>query len=746
MRHLRFLTLCLIVLFSCSRENLTVPENGASGEVEIRLAVSDTETDIRPQTKAAEENVPVLDDFIVEIYNSKGIRIYRASYQEAVAAEKGLLLTVNSGEYRLLAQCRDSAAIGFDPAIHAWYAADSTFTVGPQEKKTISATAKMMKVKVKVNHGANLVQDYPEHYSVVKLIKGKTSAGELKFSKTETKSGYIPAGKLVYELYVTDPDTQQLRYFHGDTTQYNPNDFVTFNVDVVRGNGQTGNVTVKVDESCNGINKEYEIPSSVAPKDAPSITFDGFTPEKVFSFVEGVEYPGVQVNIAAMGKIKSFEISSQFLTNKGITASAEEALDLASATLDPAKAEALRALGFNWGRSVAGNRLAVIDFESIGLKNAYDPALVFSGEFTLKVTDEIGKTATETFTLTQKSVNIGFNPQQYNAFAKRISGISATIGDANPDKAVLQYSTDGVSWIPVSKASATPEGEVKYNDITGLEPEKIYKLRVIYNGNENVVSPIAELTTEAASQLGNAGFEEWTTKVYNYKTTFSSGTCDWYLPYSSPESSWWAVNSLKTMRSWCSSGTPGVGDNFNIKVFPTVSYYNEGGRKSVQLATIETGKSATNNSAGGVEVTKAAGEIWIGTAKYEGDWSNGGGDHLTDGHSFNSRPSAVSFYYQYFPYENETFYVKIEFKDKDGVSFYSKEITDGPAESTGKVMTVPIEYSDNTKKAATIFISFKSSSASDPGCHKTNITMPNGDQTALVGSVLRIDDIKLIYE
>ena len=735
MRHLRFLTLGLIVLFSCSRENLSVPENGGSGEVEIQLSVSDTETGIRPQTKAVEENVPVLDDFMVEIYDSKGKRIYRAPYQEAVAAENGLTLKVNSGEYRLLAQCRDSAGIGFDPAVHAWYAADSTFTVGPQEKKTVNATAKMMKVKVKVNHGSNIQSEYPEHYSVVKLIKGTDSAGELKFAKGETKSGYIPAGKLVYELYVKDPETQTLKYFHNDTTQYNPNDFVTFNVDVALGSGNTGKVTVTVEEKVNEIEKKYEIPSEAAPKDAPAITLDGFTPEKTFSFVEGVEYPGVQVNIAAMGKIKSFEISSQFLANKGITASAEEALDLASAALDPAKAEALRALGFNWGRSVAGNRLAVIGLESIGLKNAYDPASVFSGEFTLKVTDEIGKTATETFTLTQKLPTVVISAEPHNAFAKRMTGITATTADGNPDMiSALEYSLDGKIWNSVAKTGTGSQGETQFADINGLRSDTEYKLRTIYNGNENSPSAVVTLRTETEAQIVNAGFEEWSDETFNSKYILTSKSIEWYRPWNpgTQSSAWWDTNSRATLHDYYS-----LAGNQNTRFFPCAAYTVNspyaGTKSAMVYVTYVTSTEYIDQT--------TPGEIFIGQA---GD----DGSHTKEGHEFSSRPSGLKFAYKYDAFENDTFYAKIEMKSADGTVIASAEKSDFKASDSWITGELQMTYADFTKQAASIYIIFKSSSSNSPNTRELAMNIGNNktySKGCYIGSILYLDSLELVY-
>lgn len=324
---------------------------------------------------------------------------------------------------------------------------------------------------------------------------------------------------------------------------------------------------------------------------------------------------------------------------------------------------------------------------------------------------------------------------QVTASAK--SRASRTISSSTVE---IQYK-EGGEWIAWPHQSY--DAETGLFLLTGLGEEATetegvpYTLRAVYKRGGEVASFSEELsiTTEPKAQVGNAGFEEWHTEIFTYKITLAgTGEREWYLPCDEGESNiWWAVNSRKTMLSECTAL------NLDYKVFPTVSWSSSNkanGEKSIQVATVATGAWAVPT---GGAVTAHTGEIWIGTA-------NDNGDHVSEGHSFVSRPTSFSFWYQYSPVNSETFYMKIELKAEDGTVLASNEIANGAAETAGKTITLPFEYSVN-KKVSSIYMVFKSSTADSPGYNtKVEMEIAGKNQTSHIGSVLRIDDIKLNYE
>lgn len=379
-------------------------------------------------------------------------------------------------------------------------------------------------------------------------------------------------------------------------------------------------------------------------------------------------------------------------------------------------------------------------------------------------------TLTYPMPLNYTDTNVKFKAEHRN---KRFEGevrvddpeltLSLKNGDADvwATKAYLQVTASAKSRASRTISSSTVEIQYKegedwkawphqsYDAETGLflltglgegasETEGVpYTLRAVYKRGGEATSSSEELsiTTEPKAQVGNAGFEEWHSERFKYTITWvGTGNREWYLPWNDDNPDiWWAVNSKKTMLSECTVA------NLDFKVFPTVSWSSSNkanGEKSIQVATVATGAWAVPT---GGAVTAHAGEIWIGTA-------NDNGDHASEGHSFVSRPTSLSFWYQYSPVKSETFYMKIELKAEDGAVLASNEIANGASETAGKTITLPFEYSVN-KKVSSIYMVFKSSTADSPEYNtKVGMDIAGKNQTSHIGSVLRIDDIKLNYE
>lgn len=306
----------------------------------------------------------------------------------------------------------------------------------------------------------------------------------------------------------------------------------------------------------------------------------------------------------------------------------------------------------------------------------------------------------------------------------------------------IQYK-EGEEWIAWPHQSY--DAETGLFLLTGLgegatETEGIpYTLRAVYKRGGEVASFSQELgiTTEPKAQVGNAGFEEWHTEIFTYKITWAgTGEREWYLPWNTNENdTWWAVNSRATMLSECAAFY------YEYKVFPTISWSSSNksqGEKSIQIATIAVGSAAIVD---GGSTTPHAGEIWIGT-------SNDSGGHASEGHSFASRPNSMTFWYQYESFnDNEKFYMQVVLKAADGTIVASNEIPNGEeGDPSGNTITLPFTYSpDVHKKVSSIYMVFKSSSGSVDSKKRT-MEISGQQQTARIGSVLRIDDIKLNYE
>ena len=726
MRHIRFVLTCLAAFATVScTEALEEIATGADGEITVSLT---SDGDCRPHLKSAvqEEEVPA-GEFIVEIFKTDGnVRLYRDTY----ANTENKAIKLNGGDYRLVASHGDPDGCGFDAP---YYMGEEMFTVHAQTHEEVHVTAKLANVKIAVEFGENLLIDYPEHYAVVRSDKDCS----LEFSAGEERTGYMPAGNLSLELYAKIDG--EWKYYASEPEEYSPNDFVTFHVDTKEGEGSLS-LNIKVDDSVELVEKEVEIPQSMLPKEAPKMTFNGFGDTNVIEVVEAGETPeSLKIDIVADAGIGHciLHINSEYLARIGVPAE----IDLV--TVEENVAELLKDNGFDWRGVMQGQRLAYIDLTGVAEKLAsevYDDANPFKAEISFEIEDSNGKKSAESqiITIAATKPEFSFSAVPTDAWAKSIRGMQISYANLNPAVLKLQYkaSADG-EWQDAGLFSDS--GSVlSFNNISGLTPETEYQLRAIYNGNE-AAAVQTSLTTEAAAQVGNSGFEEWQTSVFEFTYNFfgkHEHNIDWYHPWSSEETDiWWAVNSRVAMPS----STSVASANWNWVRFPTVAYTADaadGGNAAV-IYSVAVGDWTTNISPG----TSHAGELFIGTA-------DDSGNHSSEGHSFGSRPDRLEFMYKYDSNGGETFFVNAELYSEDGTVIATASTDSGSASSSWLKFSLPFQYTDTARKAARIYVSFKSTSASEPSVtgNKVITIADNVQYTGNFGSVLYLDDLQLIYE
>ena len=259
-----FLPCILLIscLAGCTAEG---PESGSGGEGAIRLFLSQE----MPQTKSTLEDLPSLDDFEVEIYNAKALRLYRNSYAQA----KDATIKLNAGEFRLVAHYGDTLGAGFGKP---YFLADQPFTVhgfvenGGQPDQ-VSATARLANVRIKVLQGNNLRTSYQDAYVVVR--HSRYAQKQVKFVQNESRYGYIPGGDLFIEVYA-QLFSGQWKYYKSEPAEYLPNDNVTFNVDAAGRDGSLS-VNISVDRSVETIEVEELIGEKALPAREPYFVFKG---------------------------------------------------------------------------------------------------------------------------------------------------------------------------------------------------------------------------------------------------------------------------------------------------------------------------------------------------------------------------------------------------------------------------------------------------------------------------------------
>ncbi len=300
--------------------------------------------------------------------------------------------------------------------------------------------------------------------------------------------------------------------------------------------------------------------------------------------------------------------------------------------------------------------------------------------------------------------------------------------DGDPAELYPEVRAYGASEWSRPSFTSSVSGSVNSVTLTGLEPATRYEIRARY---KSAVSSVQEFTTETAQQVENAGFEEWSEWTYYVNKTGLFWGDDVYqtnyAPYLNEESRWWDCNNSET--------TPGNRTNTgaSYKSFPMVSYV-EGheSNRAAQMMTIAVSNSATSGTA--PFPTVGFGRIFTGV--YGGE----------QGRPFASRPTRMSFWYKYSPYDSDSFKAYISVKSGETV-IGEGTLTSSSSVSSWTQVYVDINYTVTDLKADTIYVEFVCGSGKDKWQYGMDIIYGGGlSANVHGGSILAVDDIELMYE
>lgn len=747
--RLRTLILVGIVCMTsaCSEAAFDGSQPQQTGTLSVQM---ESEICVDNATKAV-SGTPDVKDFKIEIYKyaSQGlVRLYRDTYENTVDKK----IALNAADYMVHARYGDSLGVGFNAI---YYAAQANLTVHPQTDEVVRLEAKMANAKVAVVYGENLKYDWPEYYVKVKSTTKGGRKRTLQFAQTETRTGYMPAGQFVVELYLKVGD--EWMYYHTPEITVKPNDFITFNVDTDRADGDV-TLSARIDDGVDLIEKSFEVSSSWLPKDAPVIkTFDAdgndFTNQTYYIIeADNNGRSDLKADIVAPGLIENcyLEVTSDYLKAMGIP----EVLDLA-ADMDISLKSTLETIGLKW-LVIKGQRLSYVDFSGVSkwlAEQPCDPRNLFSATFCLNVKDQrqdVGEAQSGSITFEQGKPEFTlYDIPSYNCWAKRIDNVSALITTGNPDELTVEYkkaSAGEDAWV-MCVAGAGSETNGLIYDVSGLEPSTEYMFRARYNGNP-LTQVVKRATTEAAAQVGNNGFEQHTYESFKftYKKYLIGGTTTeyrtWYQPYKSGEKDpWWAVNSTATLDASVTTAY------LTYKTFPTVCMTGQdvyAGSRSIIVASIAVDDIASDLSYGNA----VTGELYIGKADNSGEHKN---THISNGHSFSSRPNSMSFYCK-FDCHDSPFSAEIKLYNGSTEIASGSVISEQASISSWTKVNVPLTYSRTDIKADKIYIIFASSSTGSKSSRKTSYTILNssgsntGSGDIHAGNIIRLDEVVLNYE
>ena len=246
-----------------------------------------------------------------------------------------------------------------------------------------------------------------------------------------------------------------------------------------------------------------------------------------------------------------------------------------------------------------------------------------------------------------------------------------------------------------------------------------YKVRALYR---NVLaSNEVDVELEEPKALPNGNMEEWISST-RYKQPY-------YQPWSNE--AWWDTNNNETMsKSYLTYP--------NYKCFPTTTY-TDGGVSGKAVVIRSVAVNGWNSEVMGEGKTR--GVFYAGSTSEDGT--------MTEGREWFSRPSQLTFMYQYDSYDNEHFGVYVELISQDGTIIASGQFvsTQGVSISNFEKVEVPLNYMDSSLKAGKIKIRFVSvADGESVSTRKQTISIPAGSYKIYGGSALTVDDITLVYD
>lgn len=512
MKYNSLLSVCLMtaLLFSCKTSDV----EGIEGTTEVTFSLATDGTHHKVKSELAADYIPEVDDFTVEVFKQEGSkdkRLYRDTYPNS----KDKAIKLNAGSYYMLAYHGNALGVGFGKE-YAYFQAKEPFQISKEQRKvSVSATAKLYNVKVAMNYGADLLKDYPNF--LITLATDKAGAkGTLSYTKDDAaKEGFIPAGTLTFTLFQDKSQVNATPDENGNikvtafqkTITVEPNDFLTLTVNTKPAEGKL-TVGIEIDKETETVTDNVEINSTYVSTEAPIVTL-GDKLASALEFHEDEDLTGALVSLkSAAGYSHVYlDFTSPYLESKGL----KSGLDLMN--MDETTKAEMDKLGITTTELGPEVKFAAVDFSGLSQKVKYE-TVPFDATFNVRVVDNNDNTVTSApFTIKIQKLTAQVNVAEANAFARSFRGVTMTVNEGIASKFALQYRTGEGDWTTV-KPESIEGNTLNFAKIGGsLLPETAYQFRSIYDNNAAEVSDDVVVTTEAAAQVGNAGFEDWTTET-----------------------------------------------------------------------------------------------------------------------------------------------------------------------------------------------------------------------------------------
>lgn len=723
---LSFLVLCM-VLGGCQSDE----ETALSGKTGLLITLTDEEHHAYSRTAPSELEDPVTEMFQLKVvYSGTDKSAYKGSCKEFILLEEGT--------YDLTATYGDNPVLALDAPYYAGTLEGQEVIKGQMTSASIPCFVANSLLSVIYNK-TSLDKLYESYYVTVSV-----GSESVNLDADSGKSAYFRAGssvKLVFHGLLSGTG-KEVTYDIPDQEQFS-NIPVKTHVKVTLGLDES-NITSGVGVSIEKLETETvsiseTIPVEYLPK--PKLESEDFVNNEL-SFAETEKKLAV-IRLKLSSALQ--ELKLKFNSADAKFAGLEQGKEyLLSNAEDKSAVET--ALGITLPE--IGATEAALDFTSLVPQLMTDKGTTVAS--TVEVDVEANNrwasedaSANRVYTLTCNKPELALVTNPGNFWSKEFSVDSCDIrtGDVETISKKLQYQyrkKGDEQWIDCNQL-------VQFDDYPA---DKQYQVRAVYR--EGIETEPVDVVLETPQQLPNSGMEEWSTeKGEEFRVSdnwFQKKTYYKFYPYSEGESDkWWDTNNLRSQ-----DGNIILGMGHPVCFAPCVSYTEEvkhGGNRAALIYTSGHGGGYVSTGEELYTAGAIAGNLFIGTYSWTDKTET-----VNRGHAFSVRPTAVTFWYNYLPKNQDEFKVYVELKNGEEVIATGTYIPDPLSSETGwQEGRVDVEYVAHPKPATSICVQFlstdKTSFSENDFDKNKSMTFPvMGDWKVHIGSMLYIDDISLIFD
>lgn len=732
MRYVCMMLACLLMV-GCQEEE----KWGIGDKTGFLVSLDDVSVEVTTRAASEDFNLVVTKEGITEPVK-----------ETALTAGSSTFVEVSEGIYDIKATSKkEIKGVAWDP----YYVADTTEVeiTDKDTPKTIPLTAKYGCALVSVTFPEGLNEIFKEYHVTV-----AANSSSLKLTSSKNQAYVEPGTKVSLSFGGTKLNGDKVEnkpLKHDDLPEtFDAADY--YKITLMMGDGLTMDIS-KVEEKTVDITEE--IPLDWLPK--PKVEAEGFT-GNTLTFVETESKPAkLNLNLShALQDIKfkfNFE-DEQFA--ESLQADKEYSLSTDKAAIESALGITLPEVGAETGSLDFSPLVAKLQTNAgTTTNNTVEIDVKANNRWSSEV-KEGDKAPNLKYTFTCNKPEFSVAVQEGNVWTKTFTIDEPTVTAGNAEvlkgKLVYQYREKGANDDAWQKCSNGLE------QVFSTQPnKKEYEVRAFYR--EGIVSEVVDVELESPEQLPNSNMDEW-----NYETY--TGDRFSFNPWADNGTPFWDTNNDYTTRHKNNSSSVTMA---NYNGFHAVSYVQGRGGNGLaaELRSTANGRGNTRvdfiiHTHNELDINKVAGKLFTGTANVEmtGNDINGDDTYTEEKNaSFPSRPTALTFYYKYAPYNSDTWSVHIELLDENKNVIVQNDKTSSEVKSDWTQASVSLDYVDGTTyaKCKYIYVIFKSTTNEGANMPYREITqtfyvLENGAlssktyEPAYVGSVLTIDDIELIYD